>query len=159
TYQMHGLVMVDKDQNVLRNSIIWCDSRAVKIGEKAFKKIGKKRMLSHLLNSPGNFTASKMAWVKKNEPGVYAKADKIMLPGDWIAMKMTGNITTSISALSEGIFWDFKKDELSGDIMDHFDFSDSLIPEIKDVFDTQGQLTAAAANLLSLKTGIPVTYK
>lgn len=159
SYQMHGLVMVDKEQNVLRDSIIWCDSRAVKTGEKAFNKIGKKRSLRHLLNSPGNFTASKLAWVKKNEPGVYAKADKIMLPGDFIAMKMTGNITTSISALSEGIFWDFKKEELSKDIMDHFDFSESLIPEIKDVFETHGQLSTAAANLLTLKTGIPVTYK
>ncbi len=106
-YQMHGLVLVDKEQHVLRNAIIWCDSRAVEIGNKAFHEIGEEKCLSHLLNSPGNFTASKLAWVKENEPAVYKKIGKIMLPGDFIAMKMTGDCTTTISALSEGIFWDF----------------------------------------------------
>jgi len=106
-YQMHGLVIVDKDQKVLRDSIIWCDSRAVEIGDKAFKAIGKSVALSSLLNSPGNFTASKLAWVKENEPFLYDKTFKLMLPGDFIAMKFTGEITTSISSLSEGIFWDF----------------------------------------------------
>ncbi|MGC4099714.1 FGGY family carbohydrate kinase [Ferruginibacter sp.] len=108
SYQMHGLVLVDKQQQVLRNSIIWCDSRAVEIGNRAFDTIGHERSLSHLLNSPGNFTAAKLAWVKANEPELYGRIDKIMLPGDFIAMKLTGEITTSISALSEGIFWDFK---------------------------------------------------
>ena len=108
-YQMHGLVLVDKEQHVLRNSIIWCDSRAVEIGEKAFHTIGEEKCLSHLLNSPGNFTASKLAWVKENEPAIYKKIDKMMLPGDFIAMKLTGEITTTISALSEGILWDFKE--------------------------------------------------
>ena len=158
-YQMHGLVMVDKDQNVLRNSIIWCDSRAVEIGELAFETIGKEKCLSHLLNSPGNFTASKLAWVKQNEPAIFAKTDKVMLPGDYIAMKLTGNITTSISGLSEGMFWDFRNNELSKDVFNYFGFSDSLIPELKDVFAEHGRITAAVASRLSLKEGIPVTYK
>src|ERR1700749_3339840 len=119
-YQMHGLVLVDKQQQVLRNSIIWCDSRAVEIGDKAFETIGEEKCLSHLLNSPGNFTASKLAWVKENEPETYAKIDKIMLPGDYIAMKLTGDITTSVSALSEGIFFDFKTNQISKDIVDYF---------------------------------------
>src|SRR6185369_5518542 len=108
-YQMHGLVAVDKQLQSLRNSIIWCDSRAVEIGDRAFAAIGEKKSLSHLLNSPGNFTASKLAWVKKNEREVYKHIDKIMLPGDFISMKLTGEINSSISSLSEGIFWDFKK--------------------------------------------------
>lgn len=158
-YQMHGLVMVDKSQNVLRNSIIWCDSRAVEIGEQAFESIGKEKCLSHLLNSPGNFTASKLAWVKQNEPGIYAKTDKVMLPGDYIAMKLTGNITTSMAALSEGVFWDFRQDELSKDIFNYFGFSHSLIPDIKEVFAEHGRITNAVAARLSLREGIPVTYK
>lgn len=108
-YQMHGLVLVDQNQDVIRNSIIWCDSRAVETGNKAFEKIGAEKSLSHLLNSPGNFTASKLAWVKENEPEVFSKIHKAMLPGDFIAMKFTGETTTTISALSEGILWDFKK--------------------------------------------------
>ena len=111
SYQMHGLVCVDKDQNVLRPAIIWCDSRAVPYGQKAFETIGEEQCLSHLLNSPGNFTASKLAWVKENEPEIYEKIDKIMLPGDYIAMKLSGTICTTVSGLSEGMFWDFQKNE------------------------------------------------
>lgn len=158
-YQMHGLVAVDKDQQVLRHSIIWCDSRAVETGDKAFESIGREKCLLHLLNSPGNFTASKLAWVKENEPDVYEKIDKIMLPGDFIAMKLTGTITTSIEALSEGVFWDFKQNSLSEDVFTYYGFSRSLIPEIRDVFSEHGQLTTKVAGTLSLRAGIPVTYK
>ncbi|MES1220218.1 MAG: FGGY family carbohydrate kinase [Bacteroidota bacterium] len=158
-YQMHGLVIVDKQQKVLRDSIIWCDSRAVSIGDKAFDKIGSDKSLSHLLNSPGNFTASKLAWVKENEPTIYAQVDKAMLPGDFIAMKLTGDITTSISALSEGIFWDFKNGELSKDVFEYFGFDKKNIPEIKSVFSSHGTVTKDIADQLSLKAGIPVSYK
>jgi xylulokinase len=158
-YQMHGLVVVNKQQEVLRPAIIWCDSRAVEIGNNAFNAIGKDRSLSHLLNSPGNFTASKLAWVKNNEPSVYEQIDKIMLPGDFIAMKLTGEMTTSISALSEGIFWDFKEDDLSDDIIGYFDFERSFIPKIQPVFSIHGELKEAVASSLDLKAGIPVTYK
>lgn len=158
-YQMHGLVVVNKDQQVLRNSIIWCDSRSVEIGNKAFEAIGKEKSLSHLLNSPGNFTASKLAWVKDNEPELYAQIYKIMLPGDFVSMKLTGSITTSVSALSEGVFWDFKNDQLSEDVLGHFRFDKSLIPHIKPVFSEHGLLQKSVAEELSLKPGIPVTYK
>ena len=158
-YQMHGLVCVDKNQEVLRDSIIWCDSRAVEIGSKAFDAIGHEKCLQHLLNSPGNFTAAKLAWVKENEPERFALIDKIMLPGDFIAMKLTGEITTSISALSEGIFWDFKEQELSKDVFNYFGFDEALIPELKDVFTPHGTVHSTVADHLLLKTGIPVTYK
>jgi xylulokinase len=158
-YQMHGLVLVDKDQQVLRNSIIWCDSRAVAIGDKAFEAIGEEKCLSHFLNSPGNFTASKLAWVKQNEPEIYDRIDKIMLPGDFISMKLTGEITTSVAALSEGVFFDFKNNRLSKDILAYFGFDESLFPEIKPVFSIHGNLLASVAQKLRLKTGIPVTYK
>ena len=158
-YQMHGLVCVDKEQRVLRDSIIWCDSRAVEIGNLAFDTIGHERSLQHLLNSPGNFTAAKLAWVKENEPATYALIDKIMLPGDFIAMKLTGQITTSIAALSEGVFWDFKKQELSKDVFNYFGFDRSLIPEIKEVFFAHGNIQTSVASHLSLQPGIPVTYK
>ena len=120
SYQMHGLVCVDKDMNVLRPSIIWCDSRAVSYGASAFEAIGKNVCLSHMLNSPGNFTASKLAWVKENEPELYEKIYKIMLPGDYIAMKLTGEICTTVSGLSEGILWDFKEDTPSHIVLDYY---------------------------------------
>ena len=158
-YQMHGLVLVDKDQKVLRDSIIWCDSRAVSLGNKAFQTIGEEWCLSHLLNSPGNFTASKLAWVKENEPAVFEKIHQVLLPGDFIAMKLSGQTTTTISALSEGIFWDFKNHELSKDIFSYYGFDQSLIPEIRNVFTTHGLLKEEVAATLSLKKNIPVSYK
>ncbi len=158
-YQMHGLVLVDKNQQVLRNSIIWCDSRAVEIGEKAFETIGEEECLSHLLNSPGNFTASKLAWVKQHEPHIYDQVDKMMLPGDFISMKLTGEVTTSVSALSEGIFYDFISKELSGQVLGYFGFNRSLFPAVKPVFSIHGNLLPAVAEKLNLKANIPVAYK
>jgi xylulokinase len=155
-YQMHGLVLADKNGNSLRNAIIWCDSRAVDIGDGAFHAIGEQKALAHLLNSPGNFTASKLAWVKENEPKLYQRIDKIMLPGDYIALKLTGDSTTSVSALSEGIFWDFKEEQLSDDVFDYFHFDKALIPSIQPVFAGHGGLLASVASGLSLKEGIPV---
>ncbi len=159
SYQMHGLVLVDKDQQVLRNSIIWCDSRSVDIGNKAFDAIGHEKCLSHLLNSPGNFTASKLAWVKQHEPEIYNRIDKVMLPGDFIAMKLTGTITTSIAALSEGIFWDFKNQQLSVDVFNYFGFDKSVIPTIQDVFSDHGTIKKDMAAALSLNNSVSVTYK
>ncbi len=158
-YQMHGLVIVDNNQQVLRDAIIWCDSRAVSIGNAAFDAIGHDRCLSRLLNSPGNFTAAKLAWVKENEPHLYEQIYKIMLPGDFIAMKLTKQITTSASALSEGVFWDFQNKSLSADVLDYFNFSSSLFPDINNVFSEHGLLDKEIATQLGLKANIPVSYK
>ena len=159
SYQMHGLVCVDKDKNPLRPSIIWCDSRAVPYGQKAFDALGHEQCLSHLLNSPGNFTASKLAWVKENEPELYSKIYKIMLPGDFIAMKLTGEICTTISGLSEGMMWDFSESRTAKMLLDHYGIDESLIPEIRPTFAEQGRVSAAAAAELGLAEGIPVTYR
>ena len=159
SYQMHGLVCVDKDKNPLRPSIIWCDSRAVPYGQKAFDALGHEQCLSHLLNSPGNFTASKLAWVKENEPELYSKIYKIMLPGDFIAMKLTGEICTTISGLSEGMMWDFSESRTAKMLLDYYGIDESLIPEIRPTFAEQGRVSAAAAAELGLAKGIPVTYR
>lgn len=159
SYQMHGLVCVDKNQNVLRPSIIWCDSRAVPYGEKAFENIGPKECLGHLLNSPGNFTASKLAWVKENEPQLFEKIYKIMLPGDYIAMKLSGTINTTISGLSEGMLWDFKNKKVAKFLLDYFGFDESLIADIVPTFSVQSEVSETAANELGLKAGTPISYR
>ncbi|GJM27998.1 MAG: carbohydrate kinase [Cyclobacteriaceae bacterium] len=159
SYQMHGLVIVDKDQKVLRPSIIWCDSRAVEIGEQAFNSIGTEKCLSHLLNSPGNFTASKLKWVKDNEPDLYHKAYKFMLPGDYIAMRLTGEISTTVSGLSEGMLWDFEENAVAELLLDHYEINRDLVPDIVSTFSNQGALQDEIAGLLGLKAGIPVGYR
>jgi xylulokinase len=159
SYQMHGLTLVDKQLKVLRPAIIWCDSRAVPYGERALKSIGESYCLSHLLNSPGNFTASKLAWVKENEPRLFDSVYKFMLPGDFIAMRMTGETVTTVSGLSEGIFWDFKKNRVSDEVMKYFGFDTELIPAIRPTFGIQGELLASVASELGLKKGTPVTYR
>ena len=159
TYQMHGLVLVDKHMNVLYPSIIWCDSRAVELGNKAFKKIGEKKCLTHLLNSPGNFTASKLAWVKQNLPDVYKKIYKMMLPGDYIAYKFTGEVKTTATGLSEGILWDYQKQDMADIVLDYYGIPKSFIPDIVPVFSIQGRLTEEAAELTGLPVGVPVSYR
>lgn len=159
SYQMHGLVLVDENLNVIRDSIIWCDSRAVPYGEKAFEANDGEKCLAHLLNSPGNFTLSKLAWVKENEPENYARIKYYMLPGDYIAMRMTGKPCTTVSGLSEGIAWDFKENAPAKFLYDYFGFDPNIIPEIVPTFGQQGYMTAAIAAELGLEEGIPVTYR
>jgi len=159
SYQMHGLVVIDKNQEALRPSIIWCDSRAVTYGEKAFASLGKDFCLSHLLNSPGNFTASKLAWVKENEPALFAKIYKVMLPGDYIALKMTGELSTSYTGLSEGMFWDIAENKVSSELMKFYGFSSDLLPEAAPSFSISGYLLKSVATELGLPDGIPVSYR
>jgi xylulokinase len=159
SYQMHGLVCVDKQQQVLRPSIIWCDSRAVPYGEKAFNDLGGEQCLSHLLNSPGNFTAAKLAWVKENEPELFAKIDKFMLPGDYIAMRLSGVANTTISGLSEGMLWDFKEKAPAKFLLDYYGFDESMVPDIVPTFSVQSEVCAQAAAELGLKEGTPISYR
>lgn len=159
SYQMHGLVCVDKDLRALRPSIIWCDSRAVPYGDKAFRDLGADRCLSHLLNSPGNFTAAKLAWVRENEPQVYERIHKIMLPGDYLAMRLSGEANTTVSGLSEGMFWDFKERKVASFLMDYYGFDSSLISDIVPTFSIQSRVSAAAAAETGLAEGTPITYR
>lgn len=159
SYQMHGLVMVDKEQKLIRPSIIWCDSRAASIGDLALKEIGEEKCLQSLLNSPGNFTASKLKWVKDNEPELYSRIDKIMLPGDYIAMKLSGNIQTTASGLSEGIMWDFQQNGIATFLLDYYGFDQSFIPEIVQTFSVQSELSKQAAEELGLTQGIKISYR
>ena len=159
SYQMHGLVCVGKDMEPLRPAIIWCDSRAVPYGRQAFASLGEEWCLGHLLNSPGNFTAAKLAWVKENEPELYGKIHKIMLPGDYIALKFSGEAVTTVGGLSEGIFWDFKENRPSRRLMDFFGFDEALLPEVRPTFGEQCRVSAAAAAELGLKAGTPISYR
>ena len=159
SYQMHGLVCVDKNKKALRPAIIWCDSRAVPYGDKAFNSIGQDKCLTHLLNSPGNFTAAKLAWVKDNEPEVYDKIYKFMLPGDFIAMKLSGEINTTVSGLSEGILWDFKERKIADFILDYYGIDRNLVAETVQTFSIQSVVSAEAAAETGLKEGTPISYR
>ncbi len=159
SYQMHGLVLVDKNGTLLRKSIIWCDSRAIEIGAKAFDDLGEERCRTQLLNSPGNFTASKLKWVKENEPDIYDRIYKFMLPGDYIALKLTGEIKTTKNGLSEAVLWDYKYDKVADWILDYFEIDKALIPDIVDNFSNQGITNDQAVKETGLPKGIPVVYR
>ncbi|MFD1602099.1 xylulokinase [Flavobacterium artemisiae] len=159
SYQMHGLVIVDKEGAPLRNSIIWCDSRAVEIGNKAFAEIGEEKCMSHLLNSPGNFTASKLKWVKENEPQLYSKIAKYMLPGDYIALKLTGEVTTTKNGLSEGMLWDYKENKVADWLLEYYGIDTSLTPKIVENFTNQGVINEKGAQESGLPAGIPIVYR
>ena len=159
SYQMHGLVLVDENHKVLRPSIIWCDSRAAPIGEKAFRDLGEEFSLKHYLNSPGNFTASKLKWVKDNEPDLFKKIHKIMLPGDYIAMKLSDTISTTVTGLSEGIFWDFKNESVAGKLLDYYGISPDLLPDALPSFTVHSSVSKKSAKLTGIPEGTPIAYK
>ena len=159
SYQMHGLVIVDEKGNPLRKSIIWCDSRAVATGNKAFNEIGKDKCATHLLNSPANFTASKLKWVKENEPETYSKIHKFMLPGDYIAYKFSNKINTTISGLSEGIFWDFKNDTIANFLLENYGIHQNLVPDIVDTFNVQSLVDENGEKESGLAAGTPIFYR
>lgn len=159
SYQMHGLVLIDKQGIPLRKSIIWCDSRAVEIGKNAFKAIGEEKCVSHLLNSPANFTASKLKWVKENEPEIYNKAYKFLLPGDYIAYKFSNTINTTISGLSEGIFWDFKTNSIADFLLAHYGIDKALVPDIVATFGLQAVVDTKGESESGLTKGTPIFYR
>jgi xylulokinase len=159
SYQMHGLVCIDKELKPLRPAIIWCDSRAVPYGERAFRDLGAEQCLTHLLNSPGNFTAAKLAWVKENEPELFSKIYKVLLPGDYLAMRLSGVANTTVSGLSEGMFWDFKENQPAQFLLDYYGVDKSLIADIVPTFAVQSSVSAEAAEELGLKAGTPITYR
>ena len=159
SYQMHGLVLVDKSGKVLRKSIIWCDSRAVDIGNNAFKEIGEDVCTTHLLNSPANFTASKLKWVQQHEPEIYNQIYKFMLPGDYIAFKFSNKINTTISGLSEGIFWDFKKQKIADFLFDSYGINTSLVPDIVDTFGEQSKVDKKGEQQSGIAAGTPIYYR
>lgn len=159
SYQMHGLVVIDKNKKSLRNSIIWCDSRAVNIGEKAFKDLTPKKCTNKLLNSPANFTASKLKWIKDNEPKIFEKIYKFMLPGDYIALKLSDKISTTSNGLSEGIFWDYESNTVANWLLDYFKFDKSIVPDIVENFTNQCFVSKKASTETGLPVGIPITYR
>ena len=158
-YQMHGLVVVDRDRHVLRPAIIWCDSRAVEIGERAFQALGPERCLADFLNSPGNFTAAKLRWVQEHEPALFDRIDRLMLPGDYLAMRLTDEINTTVSGLSEGVLWNFRTGAPASELLDHWALPAHLLPALVPAFGPQGEVSRAAAEVLGLAPGTPVTYR
>lgn len=159
TYQMHGLVCLDRTGQPLRKSIIWCDSRAVDLGAEALEALGRDFCLSHTLNSPGNFTASKLAWVKRHEPELFARIDKFLLPGDYIAYRLSGHVSTSVSGLSEQILWDFREERRADFVADYYGIPHGMIPASGSSIGVQCETDAATERLLGIPAGTPISYR
>ena len=159
SYQMHGLVLTDRDLNVLRPSIIWCDSRAASLGRAIYQEKGNDFFQSRILGSPGNFTASKLKWVQENEPELFKKAAHLMLPGDYLAAKFSGVAQISKSGLSEAALWNFNQGKLATDVLDAMGLPADLIPEQVANFGHQCTIMPAVAKKLGLSKDVQVTYR
>ena len=158
-YQMHGLVLLDAEGEVVRPSIIWCDSRAVALGREAAESIGQHRIETTTLNGPGNFTASKWAWVARHEPEVLARATTVMLPGDYIAFKLTGERNTTASGLSEMILWDFGQRRPASFVLEHYGLDVDLLPPLVPTFGDQGTVLAEVAQEFGFRQNARVAYR
>lgn len=159
SYQMHGLVAVDRAGEPVRNAIIWCDSRAVGIGAEALEGIGRDKCMSRLLNSPGNFTASKLAWVRRNEAEVYDRIWKFMLPGDYIAYRLSGEVTTTATGLSEGVLWDFKDNCRADFVARYYGIETEKFADLVPALGVQCRTDARTQALLGIPEGTPVSYR
>lgn len=159
SYQMHGLVVLDEDCRPVRNAIIWCDSRAVDTGAAALEGIGYDKCMSQLLNSPGNFTASKLAWVKRNEPENYSRIAKFMLPGDYIAYKFSGEMNTTASGLSEAVLWDFKNNCRADFVADFYGIEKEKFVPVAPSVGIQARTSEAVEALLGIRQGTPLSYR
>lgn len=157
-YQMHGLVAMNDSFIPLRPAIIWCDSRAIPLGEKAFQEIGEEKALKKLLNSPGNFTAAKLAWVKNNEPDIYNKIAFIGLPGDWLAARLTGQLNATVSGLSEGIFIDHSTGQISNDVLNAFSIDKNFIKQPGESFRRFGKVLPTWCDEFGFNADAEVCY-
>jgi len=155
TGQMHGLVMLDDEGEVLRDSIIWCDQRTEKECGEITKRV---KNLVEITANPAitGFTASKILWVRNNEYEIYKKCRHILLPKDYIRYKLTGAFATDVSDASGMQLLDIKRRSWSKEVLDDLDIDINLLPQCFESVEITGYLTESAARLCGLKSGIPV---
>lgn len=155
--QMHGAVLLDKDNQVLRKAIIWCDQRSSAECDQITSIIGKERLIEITANPAlTGFTASKVMWVKNNEPEIFEKVKKILLPKDYIRFKLTGEFATEVSDASGMQFMDIPKRKWSSEVLDKLGIDKGLLGDVYESQEVSGKVHKAAAELTGLKEGTPV---
>lgn len=155
--QMHGLVMLDGDGRVLRSSIIWCDQRTAKECEEITELVGKTRLMEITANPAlTGFTASKILWVRNNQPDLYEKCRHILLPKDYIRYKLTGEFATEVSDASGMQLLDVPNREWSDELLGKLKIDKELLGKVYESPQITGEVTESVANLTGLKAGTPV---
>ncbi len=155
--QMHGLVMLDAEDRVLRKSIIWCDQRTAKECDEITEKIGAKRLIEITANPAlTGFTASKIMWVKNNEPQVYDKCRKMMLPKDYVRYMLTGEFATEVSDASGMQLLDVPNRCWSDEVLAKLDIDKALLGKMYESCEVTGTINARASELSGLRVGTPV---
>lgn len=155
--QMHGMVLLNKEGNVLRSSIIWCDQRTQEECHKITEIIGKERLIEITANPAlTGFTASKVMWVKNHQPDIFEKIYKILLPKDYIRYKLTGEFATEVSDASGMQFLDVPKRTWSGEILNKLGLDYKWMPAVYESQEVSGKVTKKVAQLTGLAPGTPV---
>ena len=155
--QYHGAVLIERKHKVLRPCILWCDQRTTKQGEYIITTVGKERLM-RIACTPGfpYFTACKLLWVRENEPEVYEKIFKILLPKDYIRLKLTGNFATDVTDASGTLFLNVRERKWSSEMLDCLDVDQTILPDCVESSEVTGKVTKKAAERTGLRAGIPV---
>ena len=149
--QMHGLVMLDENGSVLRRSILWCDQRTAAQCDEITEKVGAQRLIEITANPAlTGFTASKILWVRENEPEIYAKCRHILLPKDYVRYMLTGEYATEVSDASGMQLLDVANRCWSKEVLEKLDIDESLLAKMYESPDVTGTVTKEAAALTGL---------
>jgi len=154
--QMHGLVALDENDNVLRRAILWNDQRTQAQCDYLNNTVGREILLENVANvALTGFTAPKILWVKEHEPEIFAKIKKIMLPKDYIAYKLSGVFATDYSDASGMLLLDVKKQDWSEKMLEIIGVKRAQLAALYHSYEAVGTVTSKAAK----ETGLPITAK
>lgn len=152
--QMHGAVLLDKNDKVLRKAIIWCDQRSAAECDQITQLVGKERLIEITANPAlTGFTASKVMWVKNNEPQIFEKIAKILLPKDYIRLRLTGEYATEVSDASGMQFMNIAQRKWSSEVLGKLEISESMLGKMYESQEVTGKVTASAAAITGLNEG------
>ena len=158
TGQMHGSVFLNKKQNVLRPALLWCDSRTGAECDEITRKIGGREKLFAVIGQPilASFTAPKIVWVKNHEPQIYEKIAHVLLPKDFIRLRLTGEFAAEVSDASGTSLLDVRKRDWSQPMLDALQIPREWLPKVYESPEVTGIISEAAAKRTGLRAGTPV---
>jgi xylulokinase len=157
TGQMHGSVFLDRRLSVLRPAILWNDQRTAAEAAEIEERVGRRRLLAFTGNPAfTGFTAPKVLWLRRHEPGLFRRLRQLLLPKDYLRLRLTGELATDVADASGTLFFNVRAREWSGEVMRLLELDEGLLPAALESPAVSGRVTASAAADLGLPQGTPV---